>query len=266
MLASKGVSACANRSLAPRLAFVPTIGDNIKRFRLAAGFEDQGTFADKLGVPQSSVSRWETNVLKPSRINLVRIAVAVNRSVDDILDEHANESDLASHTRTGVRTGDDAVLDETDVRRGYEPDAIPVIAEGEATPAGMSWTNTIVRHVVIEYIARPHDVDDPDAYGLLVIGDSMQPTFRKGHRLVVSPNTPIDDGDEVYVQLKTGERLIKLAFRIEGGWRLESINPAYGPKEVKTDDVEAIHAIAWAKRKRPGLRVVDEQTGKRIRS
>lgn len=236
------------------------IGERVRQRREAMGLSQEALGTRAGGVNKETVNRIEQGE-NTTLDTMGKIAHAVGLSLVELFGE-ADPVPLR-HGSTGLPT--DVIPDDTDIKRGYEPDAIPVIAEGEATPDGLHWTTTIVRHVVIEYIARPHDVEDPDAYGLLVIGDSMQPTFRKGHRLVVSPNTPVEDGDEVYAQLKDGRRLIKLAFRVDGGWRLESINPKYQPESVTDDEVETIHAVVWAKRKLPGRRVINEDTGKRIR-
>jgi phage repressor protein C with HTH and peptisase S24 domain len=237
------------------------VGDVLRKLRTDKGWSLED-LAEKSGVDKMTISKFERGLANARESTVTSLALAVGLS--SAAELHAIAArDLPRHTGSVVRTPDDAVPEGNDIHRGYEADAIPVIAEGEATPHGLLWTTTIVRHVVIEYIARPYDLNDKEAYGLLVIGDSMEPVFRKGHRLIVSPNTPIEDGDEVYAQLATGERLIKVAFRIEAGWRLESINPQYAPLEVTAANVIAIHPIVWAKRKLPGRRVLDETTGKR---
>jgi phage repressor protein C with HTH and peptisase S24 domain len=96
-------------------------------------------------------------------------------------------------------------------------------------------------------MSRPYDVKDPKAYGVKVVGDSMIPMFRPGRKVVVSPNLPVANGDAVYVQLKSGERLIKIARRAAGGFILESINPAYEPRFVKKSEIDLIHPIVWAR-------------------
>jgi len=252
---ASGLSAGQN----PAVLFAK-VGQRIRIAREKAGLSQEALAAKAGGLNKGTVNRLELGA-NTTMETIQRIADALGVEMLWFFDESG--SDLPRHSVPVVPTGDDAAIDETDIRKGYEPDAVPVIAEGDATPDGLLWTNTVVRHAVIEYIARPHDLEDADAYGVLVIGDSMLPTFRKGHRLIVSPNTPIEDGDEVYVQLAGGERLIKIAHRTSDGWRLESLNPKYEPREVAAADVIAIHAIVWAKRKLPGRRVVDEVTGKR---
>lgn len=235
-----------------------TIADRIRLFRVSKGFKKAKDFAAALGVPQSTVSRWETGVFVPDRDSLVAIANVAKTTIEEVAVELGIDQSRQTSTARS-----EAIEDAVDVKSGYEPDSIPVIAEGEATPFGLHWTTTIMRHAAIEYIARPHDVTDPDAYGILVIGDSMEPVYRKGQRLIVAPGDPVEDGDDVYVQLSDGSRLIKTAYRINNGWRLESVNQAYAPREVSREEIEAIHPIVWAKRKIPGRRVIDDQTGRR---
>jgi phage repressor protein C with HTH and peptisase S24 domain len=46
--------------------------------------------------------------------------------------------------------------------------------------------------------------NDPDAYALTIVGDSMWPRFRPGSRIVVSPRSPVAVGDDVLVRLRSG--------------------------------------------------------------
>jgi len=55
----------------------------------------------------------------------------------------------------------------------------------------------------LQWLARPPSVqDDPDAYALTVLGDSMSPLFDPGTRVMVSPRAPVQIGDNVVVQLR----------------------------------------------------------------
>jgi len=240
---------------------VPTFGENLRQLRLAAklkGYE----LAEKLEVTPPVVSAWENDRGGlPELPTLFRMANALNCFVEDLIRgvdaqyaarvaaEQKKRSELASDVEGG----------RLDVG-GHTPDDIPVIAEGEASPQGhLFWDNEgkLVSEVE-DRITRPHDVADPRAYGLRVRGDSMVPIFRPKMVVVVSPSTPVSDGDEVYVELTTGERLVKTASRATGGWVLESANPAYAARFVKTEEIGTIHPIVWSKRKESGRRVVDE--------
>lgn len=143
---------------------------------------------------------------------------------------------------------------DVDVTDGYVPDDIPVVREGDATPEP-DVTRDVTQVEILGWMSRPFNVRDVDAFGVQVQGDSMIPVYRPGHRVVVSPRTPVGDGDEVYVELVSGEHLIKVARRTEGGWLLESTNPAYPSRYVRKDEIASIHPIVWAERKPGRLRV-----------
>lgn len=158
-------------------------------------------------------------------------------------------------------SADDDVEDETIDVSGYTKNAIPVIAEGDATPQpGLFWeTDGSLKSEVEDRLTRPRDVNDPRAYGVTVRGDSMMPRFKPGDVLVVSPNIAAADGDEVYVQLLSGERLIKVARKVVGGWWLESYNPAHETRPVRRSEIGAMHPIVWIRPKRRGVHTVKER-------
>lgn len=56
---------------------------------------------------------------------------------------------------------------------------------------------------VLDYLARPHSLaEDPQAYAVTIVGDSMAPRFEPGERAFVSPRSPVGIGDDVIVQLR----------------------------------------------------------------
>ena len=91
------------------------------------------------------------------------------------------------------------------------------------------------------------NVGDPNAYALEIAGDSMEPVFRDGDIIVVSPRANIRRGDRVVVKTRSGEILAKqlhrqTADRIE----LMSFNPAHGSIELALDQIEWMARIIWA--------------------
>jgi SOS-response transcriptional repressor LexA len=170
-----------------------------------------------------------------------------NSSIDDLLEDVDPDYERMKARDPARADVEDDIVDVS----GYKKDDIPVIAEGDASPQpGLFWDDTGLKADVEDRISRPFDVRDPRAYGVRVRGDSMAPAYRPGMVLVISPNTPVRDGDEVYVQLLDGERLLKVARRMPGGWLLESINPAYEARFVKRSEIGAMHPVLWARRKR----------------
>lgn len=60
----------------------------------------------------------------------------------------------------------------------------------------------------------------------------------------------MQDGDEVYAALISGERLIKRAKRARGGWILESYNSNFEARYVTTDEIIAVHPVLWIRPRR----------------
>lgn len=141
---------------------------------------------------------------------------------------------------------DDVELDYVDVS-GFTKHDVPIVAEGDASPQpNLFWDDSgVLLSEVEDRISRPYDVDDPRAYGVRVRGDSMLTRLKPGDIAIVSPNTPVRDGDEVYAQLLSGERLLKVAHKMTAGWLLESYNRAYEPRQVKKSEIGAMHPILW---------------------
>lgn len=91
------------------------------------------------------------------------------------------------------------------------------------------------------------EVADPHAYALEIAGDSMEPVFRDGDMVVVSPAAPIRRGDRVVVRTFEGEVMAKqLARRSAKRLELKSLNPAHPDRSFTLDQVAWLHRIIWA--------------------
>jgi phage repressor protein C with HTH and peptisase S24 domain len=86
-----------------------------------------------------------------------------------------------------------------------------------------------------------------NAYALEISGDSMEPVFRDGDMVIVSPAAPIRRGDRVVVRTIAGEVLAKqLARRSARRVELQSLNPLHRDHSFDLKDVAWIHRIIWA--------------------
>lgn len=103
-------------------------------------------------------------------------------------------------------------------------------------PAGQGW----------DEIALPSP-GDSGIYALEVQGDSMEPLYRVGDRIVVSPTEQVRRGDRVVVKTRDGEVMAKILHRQTAKQiELHSINPAYEPRILDLKDVEWVARIIWA--------------------
>jgi len=103
-------------------------------------------------------------------------------------------------------------------------------------PVGGSW----------DEVTLP-EVTDPNAYALEISGDSMEPVFRDGDLVIVSPNAPVRRGDRVVARTSGGEVMAKqLARRSARRVDLKSLNPAHSDYSFDLSDIVWIHRIIWA--------------------
>ncbi|MEO1040068.1 MAG: helix-turn-helix transcriptional regulator [Pseudomonadota bacterium] len=103
-------------------------------------------------------------------------------------------------------------------------------------PAGSGW----------EEVRFP-GVDDDNAYALEISGQSMEPLYREGDRVVVAPGAAPRRGDRVVVKLRTGEVTAKQLGRVtEESVELISLNPDYEDRSVASEDIIWMARIVWA--------------------
>ena len=103
-------------------------------------------------------------------------------------------------------------------------------------PVGKGW----------DEIAFP-SVNDEHAYALEISGNSMEPAYRKGDVIVVSPAAPTRRGDRVVVKTKEGEVMVKqLARKTAKTIELHSLNPDHPARTLAMSDVLWVARIVWA--------------------
>ena len=84
-------------------------------------------------------------------------------------------------------------------------------------------------------------------YALEIAGDCMEPAYRAGDQIVVSPDAPVRRGDRVVAKTSNGEVMAKiLGQRTQTRIELLSLNPAYPPRAFAPSDVLWIARILWA--------------------
>jgi phage repressor protein C with HTH and peptisase S24 domain len=103
-------------------------------------------------------------------------------------------------------------------------------------PIGGSW----------DEIPFPGLADD-HAYALEISGDSMEPAYRDGDTVIVSPQASIRRGDRIVLKTMKGEVMAKVlrrktAHKVE----LSSINPKHADRELASEDIDWIARIVWS--------------------
>jgi phage repressor protein C with HTH and peptisase S24 domain len=90
-------------------------------------------------------------------------------------------------------------------------------------------------------------VADENAYALEISGNSMEPVYRDGTVIIVSPAASIRRGDRVVVKTRDGEVMVKeLKRRTTKTIELRSINAEHPDRTLPARDVLWIARIVWA--------------------
>ena len=84
-------------------------------------------------------------------------------------------------------------------------------------------------------------------YALEISGDSMEPAYRAGDRIIVSPSAELKPGDRVVAKTSSGEVMAKILNRRNARLiELASLNPAYPALQFKPNEITWLARILWA--------------------
>lgn len=140
-----------------------------------------------------------------------------------------------------------ALIEDNQVARAIMR-KIPVIgfaqagAEGffdeDGYPAGDGWDEVCFPDNQI--------ANDDNVYAIEVSGNSMEPLFREGDTLIVSPNAQVRKGDRVVVKTTGGEVLTKELLRQTASKiELKSLNAHYEDRSLKNNEVQWMARVIW---------------------
>jgi len=145
-------------------------------------------------------------------------------------------------TATGLSLGEFAALARDGVERAA---AIPLLGMAQAgkdgyfddagLPVGDGWEQTD--------LPRPKD----SLLSLRIVGDSMDPLYREGDRIIVDREaTEVRKGDRVVVRTTGGETLAKEIGALTAQVvTLASVNPAYGARTLARNEIVWMGRILW---------------------
>jgi Predicted transcriptional regulator len=131
----------------------------------------------------------------------------------------------------------------------FEPFDIPVVGLAKAGKEGFFDDAGFPVGEGFRKVHRPDFVKDPNAYGLIIDGDSMSPMIEKGWMVVVSPTETVINGDLAVARLSTGEVMLKKVQIQSELIVLSSVNPTYAPVAVRKKDLEFLHRVVMIKPK-----------------
>jgi phage repressor protein C with HTH and peptisase S24 domain len=92
------------------------------------------------------------------------------------------------------------------------------------------------------------DLSTDKVFALEVQGDSMEPLYRDGDVLIVSPTANVRKGDRVVVRTKGGEVTAKeLKRRTAKSLELRSLNDDHPDRVIPMKDVAWMARVMWAR-------------------
>ena len=103
-------------------------------------------------------------------------------------------------------------------------------------PSGHGWA----------VVALP-TAEDHNTFALKVSGNALQPAYRDGDIILVSPGTPVHKGDRVVLKTRADDMLVAtLKRRTTKGVELLPLGAAQGEHRLSTSDVAWLARIIWA--------------------
>lgn len=179
---------------------------------------DPTAFNRSKRVARDGRPRW------PSTESIAKILAVTNAGADEFL---------------ALIGGADAVLAE------QSKPTIPLLGLAQAGQGGYFDDSGFPEGQGWDEIDFPGETGET-VYALEVTGDSMEPLYREGDRLIISPNAQIRKGDRVVVKTISGEVMAKILLRQTAKTiELQSVNPEHANRLFNLQDVEWVARILW---------------------
>jgi len=185
-------------------------GMTVSKLARLAGL-DATTFNKSKRVSGDGRERW------PSSESIARVLNAVGTDFDEF-----------ANLITG-RRGENAPL------IGFAQAGADGFFDDSGFPVGEGW----------EQVRFP-GLAQETVYALEISGDSMEPAYRAGDRIIVAPDAEVRKGDRVVVKTRSGEVMAKvLSRKTKQKVELSSLNPEHDPRALDAKDIDWMARILW---------------------
>ena len=106
----------------------------------------------------------------------------------------------------------------------------------EGYPKGDSW----------DEVRFPDYNNEDGCYALEINGNSMEPLYRDGDILVISPKSKVRNGDRVVIKTKNGEIMAKeLVKQNSSRVEIRSLNPDHENRNIQAQDIVWMGRVIW---------------------
>lgn len=187
---------------------------NLKYLREEKGLS-QNKLAEKIGVNQTTIARWEDDNRVPTIDNAVDVANALNIPLVDLLgkDLRFDNAEVVDVSSNRVKI---PVL-------GFIKAGIPIEAQED----------------IIEYIDIPEEwtKGNKKYYGLKIDGDSMMPNYNENDIVIFLQTNDVQNGKDCAVMVNCTECTFKKVYINDQGIILQPYNNSYAPMVFTKDQV-----------------------------
>ena len=205
---------------------------NLKFLREKKGLS-QNKLAEKVGVNQTTIARWETEEIKPSIDNVEQIANALNIGLPELLisDLRFDNADVVDIPSNTIKI---PVL-------GVIKAGIPIEAQQD----------------IIDYVEIPKDwtKGGKEYYGLKISGDSMYPKYDNDDIVIFLKTNEVISGKDCAVMVNGFDATFKKVLFQNDSIILQPYNSNYQVQMFNKEQIEQlpVKIIGIAKEKRTKL-------------
>lgn len=186
---------------------------------------DPTTFNPSKRVSKGGRNRW------PSTESIFKVLNATDRSIFDFANFVSTEQQSATQNSFSDQE-----------QSHFE---IPLVGFAEAGPGGWFDDAGYPSGEGLDTIAFPANRGET-YWALQVHGNSMEPVYRDGDRLILSPSAKLHTGDRVVARTRAGEVMAKvLEKHAEDSIDLCSFNTDHPPRTFAMDEIEWVARILW---------------------
>jgi phage repressor protein C with HTH and peptisase S24 domain len=177
---------------------------------------DPTTFNKSKRITKEGKQRW------PSTESVSKVLTATGDSLAEFVAQMGEDNASVLAQRVPVigyaQAGDKGYFDDA----GY--------------PTGSGWDEVLFPQI-----------GDLHAFALEISGTSMEPIYRDGDTIVISPAADIRRGDRVVVKTREGEVMAKeLSRQSARKIELTSLNKDHGDRSIEVEEIDWIARIVWA--------------------
>jgi len=177
------------------------------------GVENAAELSRMTGLTQVAIRNYMRGIKVPNAQALVKLSRALTTTADYLL------------TGSPLRPDKIPLLSKI-------PGGAPVAFSDGEYPAGFGG----------EYVDRG-EVTDPNAFALIVDGDSMSPRINSGDIVIISPNSPVTSRSIAAVAIGEDRTLKTVVFVGNGRVILRPENESYDPVVVSRSKIEFIGRV-----------------------